>query len=145
MLFGELLFISIFGRNTKTLIWFQIPWFLIIIPEPVIVKDTFQLKIINKNPFKVSRVLNKPTISMSKKGVSKQKTKTAVISWPAITYYGYVKKDFNATKLILLKIGNKLYREREKQTINEIKLVKAYNDSLVVELSNNAKTIKRKS
>lgn len=110
-------------------------------------KDTFKLKITNKNPFKTTKKTRQISSNDSKTVIKKARaTKTTVISketWPKISYHGYVKGDRKSTKLVLLKVDNKLYRKRENETVHDIILMKAYNDSLIIRLNNNTKTIKR--
>lgn len=107
-------------------------------------KDTFKLELINTNPFKVLKkiktsIVSKP--SLPKK--TQKKVVNPIIKWPTITYHGFVKGDGKTTRLILLKIENKLYRKREKETIKEVTLIKAHNDSLIVMFNNSKKTIKK--
>ncbi len=116
-------------------------------PELQEVKETYQLNIVNEDPFKTSKPfystsIVKPTKGNKKKVVSKSKANTS-IKWPTITYYGFVKGDRQNTRLVLLKIDNRIYRKRELETVKELKILKAYNDSLVISLNNNKKTIKR--
>ena len=110
-----------------------------------IAKDTFQLKLINKNPFKIAKQIKRiktpsKRVAPKKKKIVKKVVKTNIV-WPEITYHGFVKGERKSTKLILLKINKRLYRKREKETIEEISLIKAYNDSLIVSLNKNKKTI----
>ena len=112
----------------------------------MIVKDTFKLELIERNPFDASYKIRKTTIpktSVNKKIKTKKTIVKKSIVWPTITYHGFVKGESKATRLILLKIDNRLYRKREKERVKDITLVKAYNDSLVVSLNKNNKTIKR--
>ncbi|AXT18311.1 hypothetical protein D7030_08375 [Flavobacteriaceae bacterium AU392] len=110
-----------------------------------VAKDTFQLELINKNPFKIAKQIkrlkppNKQVVVKKNKPIKKL-VKTS-ITWPEITYHGFVKGERKSTKLILLKINKKLYRKREKEAIGEISLVKAYEDSLIVSLNKNKKII----
>lgn len=111
-----------------------------------VAKDTFQLKLIDRDPFGVHNKFKrkskvKTRITKPKKNI-KQKVKKNIV-WPTITYHGFVKGEHNATRLILVKINNKLYRKREQQTVEDITLTKAYNDSLIVSLNKNTKTIKK--
>ena len=110
-----------------------------------IAKDTFLLKLIDRDPFGVSRVkrvnISKPLTKKATKKVKLTLKKSMV--WPAISYHGFVKSEHSATRLILLKIDNKVYRKREKEIVSGVTLVKVYNDSLIVSLNNNIKTIKR--
>lgn len=114
------------------------------IKEYGIAKDTFKLNLINRDPFGVSKKVKKMALSKPIKTLKvKHITKKSKPLWPTITYHGFVKGKNKSTRLILLKINNRLYRKREKQEINNIGLVKAYDDSLIVALNNTKKTIKR--
>nr|WP_308993692.1 hypothetical protein [Mariniflexile sp. KMM 9835] len=110
-----------------------------------IAKDTFQLSLIDRDPFGISSRMIKTPIA--KKTVNKPKVTAKTIQknivWPNITYHGFVKGENETTRLILLKIDKILFRKREKEIVNDITLVKAYNDSLIVSLNNNKKTIKK--
>lgn len=108
-------------------------------------KDTFQLKLISKDPFGVNRIkrhsISKPSTKKIVKEVKPVLDKKLV--WPTISYHGFVRSENNTTRLILLKIDNRVYRKREKETVKEITLVTAYKDSLIISLNDNTKTIKR--
>ena len=111
-----------------------------------VAKDTFQLKLINRDPFGVNykfkrKSKGKTRITNPKKNI-KQKVKKSIV-WPTITYHGFVKGEHKKTRLILVKINKKLYRKREQQMVGDIILTKAYNDSLIVSLNKNIKTIKK--
>ena len=112
----------------------------------IMAKDTFSLKLIDRDPFGVSgrvvkRVESTKPVS-STKSIVKPAVKKSIV-WPTIIYHGFVKGASNDTRMILLKIDNRLYRKREKETVNDITLVKAYNDSLTVLFNDNNKTIKK--
>ncbi|TGV01065.1 hypothetical protein [Flavivirga rizhaonensis] len=114
-------------------------------PKYNITKDTFLLKIINKFPFKASKRIRKP-VQATKVKASPQKTVPKHIKkintvWPDISYHGFVKGNHKTTRLVLLKIDKKLYRKRENETVVDLTLVKAYNDSLIVSFNNIKKTI----
>lgn len=111
-----------------------------------IIKDTFQLKLSVRDPFGVSRRIAKkrdPKKNSKAKPKKNLKSIKRSLLWPSITYHGFVKGENKSTRLILLKINSKLYRKREKEIVNNITLVKAYNDSLIVSLNNTNKTIKK--
>ena len=108
-----------------------------------IIKDTFKLELIEKDPFRANRKIYN---NISKAPVKKSVKKVIIdknIKWPKISYYGFIKSHNNNTRLVLLKIDNSVYRKREKELINNIRLVKAYNDSLIVSLNKKTKTIIR--
>lgn len=112
------------------------------------VKDTFKLELINSNPFKASNKVKKRVAHGAAKLAQKKNTKKAPnkanIVWPTITYHGFVMGENKSRPLILLKINNRLYRKREKEIQNEVLLIKAYNDSLIVSFNNTKKTIQKK-
>ena len=110
-------------------------------------KDTFLFQITNQNPFKTSvkkkplEIIKKSKIS-SRTTIVKNNSKKNIV-WPSITYHGFVKGERKTTRLILLKIDNRLYKKREREVLHDIKLVKAYDDSLAVLFKNQRKTIKK--
>ncbi|GAA3591086.1 hypothetical protein Q4Q39_15790 [Flavivirga amylovorans] len=114
-------------------------------PKYNVTKDTFLLEIINKSPFKASKRIKKP-VQATKVKASTQKPilkhiKKVNTVWPDISYHGFVKGNHKTTRLVLLKIDKKLYRKRENETVGDLTLVKAYNDSLIVSFNNIKKTI----
>ena len=110
-----------------------------------IFKDTFELKLNELDPFRISgKIIKTPVVNkveISPKTTVKPIHKNVV--WPSITYHGFVKSEGETTRLILLKINNKLFKKRENETIADITLIKAYNDSLIVSLNNTKKIIKK--
>lgn len=111
-----------------------------------IAKDTFQLKLTGRDPFGISSKIKREPKAKAPITKPVKKTKPIVkknIVWPTITYHGFVKGQHKTTRLILVKINNKLYRKREQETVDEITLTKAYNDSLIVSFNKNTKTIKK--
>lgn len=106
-------------------------------------KDSFKLALVNKDPFRLSKF----SISKKKTSPLKKLRKPKIIKplrWPKISYYGFVKRNNARTKLALVKVNGKLYRKREKEYINKLRLVKATGDSIIVSLSHQKMTIKRK-
>ncbi len=116
-------------------------------PKYTITKDTFLLEIVNKTPFKASKIVKKKVIQTKPKKTTKKNVVKPVkkinMTWPDISYHGFVKGKNKSTRLILLKIDNRLYRKRESQTINNLTLIKAYSDSLVVSFNSTKKTIQK--
>ncbi len=102
-------------------------------------KDTFNLKIINRDPFlnKESEVVKViPPSSNIRKSIIISKPKiikiTEVVKWPTLSYYGYLKSKEKTEELILVKINNQLYKLRRNTTINGLVINKVYNDSIEV-------------
>ena len=112
----------------------------------VIRKDTFQLKLIDRDPFGISGKIKRTRKTKTPITKPKKKLKPIVKKnpvWPTITYHGFVKGQHKTTRLILVKINNKLYRKREREMVDDIILTKAYNDSLIVSFNKNTKNIKK--
>lgn len=105
-------------------------------------KDSFKLALVNNDPFRLSK-----SFAPRKKVVvaqKKRKPKTIIpLKWPKVAYYGFVKRDNAKTKLALVKVNGKLYRKREKEYIDELQLVSATSDSIIVSLSHQKRTVKR--
>ncbi|WP_452602783.1 hypothetical protein [Pontimicrobium sp. MEBiC06410] len=112
-----------------------------------IAKDTFTLKLTSRDPFKASKrriVKNNKQTSTYTIAVNKNKSAKKLI-WPNIEYYGFVKSTQNETKMVLVKINGKLYRKREKETIDDgLKIIKAQSNSIVIAFNKENKTIMRK-
>ncbi len=111
-----------------------------------IAKDTFVLQLNTRDPFKASknrRSQNNTTQQAKPSGNRTTKPKQTLV-WPNIQYYGFVKSTPNKTRMALVKINNQLHRKREKQTIDDVKLVKAYSDSIIVLFNKEKKTVRRK-
>lgn len=109
-----------------------------------IAKDTFELNLENKDPFNASIAFKKAegNTPVKSKAVKTQPDKELV--WPRIEYYGFVKGKQNVDKMVLIKVNKALLRKREHESIADLKIVKAYSDSIIVSLNQNHKTIKRK-
>lgn len=110
-----------------------------------IAKDTFVLRLNNRDPFKASkrrRTQSNTTQAKPSGGNRIKQLKTIV--WPNIEYYGFVKSTQNKTRMALVKVNGRLHRKRERETIDDVKLVKAYSDSIIVMLNKEKKTVKRK-
>jgi hypothetical protein len=114
--------------------------------EAVKLKDTFKLEIRNKTPFKAYSAPNTNSIAVRPKMVytTRKPLEVKTVSWPKISYHGFVKNDKSKRKLIILKVNGKLSRKRERESVGELVLLKAYNDSIIVKFKNSKKTINRK-
>lgn len=107
-------------------------------------KDVFNLTLNDRDPFKVSKNFKRKTNHKDKTKQRFVKPVTAKKNWPKIEYYGFIKGNNNNTKLAILKINNKIYRKRENQEIQELKIKKAYSDSILIAFGKALKTIKKK-
>lgn len=114
-------------------------------------KDTFDLKDVERDPFlgKISsrKIIKKGPVNpkevISKK-TSKQNAKKSLKLWPKLEYYGFIKSTNKASKLILIKIDNKLHKIRQGESIEEIKIKKVYRDSILIQKAKEVKVIKKK-
>ena len=109
-----------------------------------VTRDSFELVLNDKDPFGISKRRPNPIdvkktshIDLSKKLVPKNDT------WPKISYYGFVRGQQKSTKLVLIKVNNKLSRKRETENIEEVSILKAYSDSVIVSYNKEHKTIQR--
>lgn len=111
-----------------------------------VIKDTFHLDLTDRDPFDASKKIKRRVAvakSIKRTKPTKDLKQKKITTWPTLTYHGFVKGENSKTRLILLKIDNRLYRKRERETVQNITLVKAYKDSLKVTFQNINKTIKR--
>lgn len=115
-------------------------------------KDTFKLEKINRDPFlntvveTVFPIPKKEIISnykpIKKTNIPFISVNNSNMSWPELTYYGYVKtKD---QELVLLKINSKLYRLKLNELTNGLIVKKKYKDSVQISFNAENKIIKRK-
>lgn len=112
----------------------------------LIQKTPFELNIINTNPFgetKINFYIKKKDVTDATNKTTSKILKKPELIWPTISYYGFVKNDINDTKLVLLKINNKFYRKREKELIEDLKIISAFSDSVIVSVSKEKRTIKK--
>ncbi len=115
--------------------------------DHTIEKDTFTLSLNDRDPFKASR---KKTYQSKGRQQSKVTNKVKnnkpikSLVWPRIEYYGFVKREQNKTKKAFIKVNGKVHRKREREMIDELKIVNIYGDSIIVSLNSDNKTIKRK-
>jgi len=108
-------------------------------------KDTFKLYVTDRSPFgepsRSRKVISKPIA----KNLFRLEKKETVISWPEISYFGFVKNKNNDQKLAVVKVNNVLYKKREGDELSDgLKIVRAYGDSIIVSYMRNTKTIIRR-
>nr|WP_321234625.1 hypothetical protein [uncultured Psychroserpens sp.] len=108
-------------------------------------RNDFDISSIKIDPFKINKRSKRKasTVSPAKKTASTSNKKTLKKPWPKIAYYGFVKNNINKTRLVLVKVNSKLYRKREKEDIDDLRILKAYNDSIVLSIGKETKTIKK--
>jgi hypothetical protein len=107
-------------------------------------KDAYHLNLINKNPFQttIARKHSKTPLKQPSMPHRAIKPKSALL-WPKITYYGFVKSNNVDKKRVVLKINDTLYKKKEFDKINKLRIVKAFEDSIQIKYQNSTKTFKR--
>lgn len=110
-------------------------------------KDTFKLKKIARDPFlEHTPVIKKNKVSpkkTTKKSDKKKSIKKPVIhtEWPKLNYYGYIRGHKSKSKLILIKIDDKLHKLREGDKIDELIIKKVFHDSITIKKNTEIKTL----
>lgn len=117
-------------------------------------KDTFNLKKIEKDPFlgtvkkvrkrkvNIAKDKHKPSLKTRVQTIKKKENKKT--NWPKINYFGHLKGSSSSSKLILIKIDNKLHKVREGELIDNISIRKVYRDSIKVHMNGDFKMIKKR-
>lgn len=117
-------------------------------------KDTFDLKKIEKDPFlgtikkvrkrkeNIDQDKKKPSAKANTNKEIKKKVNTE-LDWPKVYYFGHLKGSNSSSKLILIKIDNKLHKVREGELIDNISISKVYRDSVLVRMKGSIKVVKK--
>ncbi len=117
-------------------------------------KDTFELKLSLRDPF-----LNGKTSFFNPNTVTQNQTnhtdkpkqnpqplpfvKPLPVSWPNISYFGYVKNKVKGKQACLVKINQQNHKMFVGDKISEVFLVNAFKDSIIVKYNENFKTVKK--
>jgi len=113
---------------------------------PVVVKkDTFNLKGYTRDPF-LGKIKN--TNKSATKGVNRRVVKVvkpvAVIQWPQLQYFGFVKEEKAKEPLLLLKVNGRLMRKKSSfEFYDGMEILNFYRDSILVKYAEKQKTIKK--
>ena len=88
---------------------------------------------------KIKKIVNKPIINQ------KIKKRKENFVWPTIKYLGFLKKKTGVEKILLS--VNKKFKKVEKNAVilDDIKLKKVFKDSIIIQVKNKTKTIKKGS
>ena len=107
------------------------------------VRDTLVLEFSGRDPFLNAKPVKKvvPKKTTSPKIYKKPQVN---IIWPQIEYYGFVKSNNSKNELAVIKIDGKLYKARNKENIDELKILRTYSDSVEIELHRNKRFFYRK-
>lgn len=102
-------------------------------------KNKFEFRLPNRDPFLDESIKTKnkkqPTNTIVQRSSLK---KTA---WPSISFYGFVKKEEGNKPLAIVKINDVVKKIRVGELIGKIKTEKIYNDSIILSINNERKTI----
>ncbi len=113
-----------------------------------IIKDTFVLEKIGRDPFLNKQFNEKPVFVASVsyhapvKKIVKPVTVPKVkhdVPWPQLQYFGYLKS--NDVELVLLKIDSKLHKLKLNDEVNGLIVKKKYKDSIEVFFNSQSKVI----
>lgn len=146
-LWGTVLYkyVNRFFSNDNEIVYNQ-PEFSI--PIAKIDKDTFELKLLERDPFLAKTTLKKESNSIVKKALSKpvfKKTPAPIINkpFPIVQYFGYIKSQDKSQKLILLKVNNRLERVRLSDNVDGLIIKEIYKDSVIVSFNKIHKSISK--
>jgi len=112
----------------------------------VTLKDTFVLKITDRDPFldktyriRHKKVDNNNALLIPSSSKIEQKNKP----WPIIEYLGFTKSNTRKNKTAILRIDGKLYRKRQGVVFDDFKIVFVNNDSIEVQFYDEKRYITR--
>ncbi|WP_136464887.1 hypothetical protein [Flagellimonas onchidii] len=117
-------------------------------PLPKFKKDTFELAVLDRDPFLDVMANRKTTIpktlpKTSKKNIAPVRRKESNVNWPKLQYFGYLKGDSQSGKLAIIKIDNKLHRVREKKSVEDVQVLKIYKDSVLLKRNGMIKILEK--
>lgn len=107
------------------------------------VRDTLVLEFSGRDPFLDAKPIKKTVVPKTTSPKIYKKPEANII-WPQIQYYGFVKSNNSKNELVVIKIDGKLYKARNKENIDELKILRTYSDSVEMELHRNKRFFYRK-
>lgn len=107
----------------------------------VTLSDTFELKLNYPDPFlKNEKRRFSTNVQTTKKTTATNPKKPAeTVNFPALKYNGLIKKQEN--ELAIITINGSSHFMKTGETANEVKLIRIYNDSIIVSFQNKKRTI----
>lgn len=96
--------------------------------------DTFSIKTVNRDPFL-------GTLLVKKRTKTERPKLQASIVWKPITYHGTISNKSGNAKVFIVSIDNQQHLMKPGQTINEVKLIKGNNNSVLFSYKGSRKTI----
>ncbi len=115
-------------------------------------KDTFELSLPDPDPFLKEQSTWKSTVTSSSTTHPQNVVPTPVIQtnplpisvpWPKINYYGFLRNHEQDHKLCMLKVDGKNYRLATGAVQDNIKVIQAYKDSVIIEFNGSVKTFSK--
>ena len=105
------------------------------ISKKIIVKDTFTLPEITRDPFlnaiKVASVYKKPIVRKPNPPVTVIPKKEPIpVVIPTVQYYGYIKSTASTSELFMLRIDGKLHKLKLNQEAENFKITESKKDSI---------------
>ncbi len=96
--------------------------------------DTFSVKMVNRDPFL-------GTLLIQKKASTKSLKPKTTIVWKPIIYHGIISNQNSKAKVFIVSIDNKQHLIKAGQTVNEVKLVRGNNKQVILSYKGHIKTI----
>ncbi len=115
-------------------------------------KDTFELSLPDQDPFLKEQSTWKSTVISGSTTSPQNVVPTSVIQtnplpisvpWPKIYYYGFLRNHEQDHKLCMLKVDGKNYRLATGAVQDNIKVIQAYKDSVIIEFNGSVKTFSK--
>ncbi len=108
--------------------------------KKIFVKDTFELLLNYPDPF-LKKAPKTTSSSQSYNNIKKRLIGKHKINWPNIKYHGRIKNSVTKAEKINIRINQKMYLMKPYEKKADVKLLKIYNDSIIITYKNEIKTI----
>lgn len=99
--------------------------------------DTFDIVVGSRDPFLDKAIIYEPTFAKLSENTftntGRNQNKNSKKNWPSILYIGYVQSD-GKSSTALIRVNEKLYRKKVKDTFDGLTLLQKNKDSILVEL-----------
>lgn len=110
-------------------------------------KEDFQLEKIIRDPFLDRLIISDSIVKIRSPQFPLTRKPNAIkvippITWPAISYYGYIKSSAKQEELVLVKINGILFRLRKNDSVGDIVLKTVYKDSIELEYNKQKRTVR---
>ncbi|HLA55567.1 MAG TPA: hypothetical protein VK623_05685 [Flavobacterium sp.] len=108
-------------------------------------KDTFEIMPLKRDPFlNVAYAAPHQVHRQSNVRIkTRQKPAPVHVDFPQLNYFGYLKSKDKSGELVLLKVNNKLTKLHVGESLDGLKIVKIYKDSVKVSFNGEIRGIKK--